>query len=84
MNLKFSTVKSAAEFYKQLRKQADLTEFGDNLDALHDFLTTDLKGPAVIEWQGAALAGNDKAVAQIQMVIRSAAKERSDLKISFT
>jgi RNAse (barnase) inhibitor barstar len=84
MTLNFSTVKSAAEFYRQLRKQADLEEFGDNLDALHDFLTTDLKGPAEIDWQGAAVAGADKAVQQIQMVIRSAAKERSDLKIRFS
>lgn len=84
MNLNFSTVKSAGEFYAQLRKQADLEEFGDNLDALHDFLTTDLKGPAEIAWSGATVAGHDKAIAQIQMVIRSAGKERSDLKIRFS
>jgi RNAse (barnase) inhibitor barstar len=84
MKLSFSSVKSATEFYAALRKQARLDEFGDNLDALHDFLTTDLKGPAEIEWQGAATAAADKAVAQVQMVIRSAAKERSDIKILFS
>jgi ribonuclease inhibitor len=40
-----------ADFYLELGKQLPLPSyFGDNLDALWDFLTTDLQGPCKLVW----------------------------------
>ena len=82
MKLQFSDVKSPEDFYAQLRKQAAGKTFGDNLDALYDFLTTDLKGPAELIWS--SYETDVKVHAELRAVrgvLLTAAKERGDLKL---
>lgn len=84
MTIQFAAVKSPEDFYAQLKKQAAGKAFGDNLDALYDFLTTDLKGPAEIHW--ASYDADVKAHAELRAVrgvLLAAAKERDDLKLSW-
>jgi ribonuclease inhibitor len=85
MKLEFSQVKSPEDFYAQLKKQVAAKSFGDNLDALYDFLTTDLKGPAEIHW--ASYDADVKAHAELRAVrgvLLAAAKERGDLVLAWT
>jgi len=82
MKLQFSDIQSPENFYTELKKQAAGKSFGDNLDALYDFLTTDLKGPAEVIWT--SYENDVKAHAELRAVrgvLLAAAKERSDLSI---
>ncbi len=84
MTLTFSAVKSPEDFYAQLKKQAAGKNFGDNLDALYDFITTDLKGPAEVVW--ASYEADVTAHAELRAVrgiLLTAAKERSDLTLKW-
>lgn len=84
MKLQFSEVKSPEDFYAQLKKQAAGKSFGDNLDALYDFLTTDLKGPAELVWP--SYENDVKAHAELRAVrgvLLAASKERGDLVLKW-
>lgn len=85
MKLQFSNVASPGDFYAELRKQAAGKSFGDNLDALYDFLTTDLKGPAELIWSSyeADVKGHAELRA-VRGVLLAAAKERSDFELKWS
>lgn len=85
MSLNFSGVNSPQDFYAQLKKQAAVKTFGDNLDALYDFVTTDLKGPTEISWPSYEADVHAHAeLKAVRGVLLAAAKERSDLKLKWS
>lgn len=82
MTIQFADVKSPEDFYTQLKKQAAGKSFGDNLDALYDFLTTDLKGPAELIWSSYETDVKGHAeLRAVRGVLLTAAKERNDIKL---
>lgn len=85
MTLTFTAVKSPEDFYAQLKKQAAGKTFGDNLDALYDFITTDLKGAALVVWP--TYEADVTAHAELRAVrgvLLAAAKERTDLTLKWS
>lgn len=74
-----------ASFFREFALQASLPDyFGRNLDALFDFLTTDLPGPVEIVWKKPAImrVDRDALLAPLRQVCRDAALERPDLKFT--
>ncbi len=78
-------IDSLDRFYEQLATQLHLPDhFGRNLDALWDYLTTDLTGPCELVWSDAdysAIAMGedfDRLVSLLQEV----AADRDDFKLS--
>lgn len=83
MKLQFTSVASPEDFYAQLKKQMAGKNFGDNLDALYDFLSTDLIGPAEIAWPSyKADVGGHPELRAVRGVLLEVAKERSDVKLA--
>ncbi|QLG87424.1 barstar family protein [Chitinibacter bivalviorum] len=80
-----SQIKSLDEAYQQIATQANLpADFGRNLDALYDVLTTDLAGPVQIMWRG--FMQSEKIMPGTQFhdlmtVLNDAAGERDDLEV---
>jgi RNAse (barnase) inhibitor barstar len=84
MTLTFTAVKSPEDFYEQLKKQSAKKNFGGNLDALYDFMTTDLKGAAQVIWPTyEADVTAHAALRAVRGVLLAAAKERSDLSLDW-
>jgi RNAse (barnase) inhibitor barstar len=79
----FQTVGSPQVFYDQLKKQVPTPKtFGDNLDALFDFLTTDLKGRVDLTWDSyAADVKGHPELRSVRGVLLAAAAERPDLQL---
>lgn len=74
--------RTLADFYRQAREHLNLDEdFGDNLDALRDALTTDVPGPVKIRWRhtGRARRALGKDFERLLAVLEGAAQERGDL-----
>ncbi|MCB1875414.1 MAG: barstar family protein [Chromatiales bacterium] len=74
--------RSPGEFYRQARELFELDEdFGNNLDALWDVLSTDVAGPLKIRWRHTRVArrslGDD--FERLVSVLERAAEERDDL-----
>ena len=59
--------------------------FGENLDALHDVLTTDIAGRIEISWHTTERARTALGAdfERIRGTLRDAAKERGDLTLDF-
>lgn len=56
----FSEIYSEEEFYAAFRAQANVPEhFGDNLDALYDFVSGDMELPVSVEFVEMKLEGLD-------------------------
>ena len=69
-------VKTPDDFYTLLGKTVSLpAHFGRNLDALWDFLTTELTGELSISWPGKA----EKKMADIKKLLAVAARENPKL-----
>jgi len=80
-NIEGESVRTIEEFYSELMRQLPFPpHFGNNLDALWDVLTSDVKGPIEIIWNGAGASRRsmgkdfDLALALLQQV----GKERKD------
>ena len=79
-------IATLADFYREAAATFALPgHFGRNLDALHDCLTTDVKGPIRLAWQHsarsrAALGADYERVAA---VLREVAAERKDFAVTF-
>ena len=77
----FDNLNSENDFYKQLVKQESLEEFGDNLDALWDFLTTDLEGPVDIVLKNST--SYISKLKKLKTLLDKAAKSRDDLNVIY-
>lgn len=81
-------VKSKSEFYDRIYYEFDVADYAaNNLDALHDILTTDIEGPIEIVWgdlDGSASEMTWDEVNKILSVFRSVESDREDfiLRIS--
>ncbi|WP_027467605.1 barstar family protein [Deefgea rivuli] len=78
-------IRTLHDIYQQLGEQIELpAEFGANLDALYDFLSTDLAGPIQIHWPDCqqSLAFLDKKDAEaIMNLFKDIADERDDFEL---
>ena len=73
-------------FYNEIMRHLDFPAyFGRNLDALYDFLSTDLEGPLEMVWQDSLVSltamGDD--FQRVREVLESVASERDDFVIVF-
>lgn len=51
ITINFASIRTVTDFYKQLQHKIELpTHFGENLDALHDVISGDLKMPLEISF----------------------------------
>lgn len=51
VHIRFEQIQSLQDIYQQLGEQVSLpADFGNNLDALYDFLAGSLAGPVQIDW----------------------------------
>ncbi len=84
-SLEFDGVASPDDFYSHLKAQVSLPKsFGRNLDALFDYLTTDLSGPVAIVWRSyAADVAAHPELRTVRAVLLSAGGERDDLSIDW-
>lgn len=77
-------IRTAAAFYAELDKCVKLpAHFGNNLDALFDFLTTDLSGGLEVHWQNFAAytAEEKKQMNGIRQVLEDAGAERQEIRL---
>jgi ribonuclease inhibitor len=80
------TIKSSADFYDQLTHALALPEqFGRNLDALWDTLTTDIEGPVKLTWRHAKVsrAAMPAEFDELANVLKDVMTERDDFKVEF-
>ena len=80
------TVKARETLFAEIGRQVKLpAHFGNNLDALYDFLATDLTGPAEIYWDNYSLyrANELKAMAEVRSLLEDVAAERPEIKLIF-
>ncbi len=81
------TLQSIDDFYRELMQQLKLpTDFGRNLDALWDVLTTDIKGPFEIVWEQAYLSklALGPNYDRILRLLRNLERERDDFTFTLT
>jgi len=83
--IELTNVHALDEVYRQLATQIELpAHFGNNLDALFDLLTTDIRGPLQIVWHchdaSATRLGHDNYTALLA-VLHDAAHNRPDLDL---
>lgn len=80
-------IATAADFYREFATQAKLpAHFGNNLDALWDFLTTELAGAVEIHWQDFSRYSR-KQRHELQAfadLLNEAAQNRNDIKVVLT
>ncbi len=79
-----NSVCSLDDLYDQLQKQLALPpQFGRNLDALWDVLSTDIEGPFEIVWKKSAdskkVMGAD--FERVMRILRELEQERDDFKL---
>ena len=77
-------IRTLHDIYQQLGEQIELpAEFGANLDALYDFLSTDLAGPIQIHWldcQPSLILLGKKDATAIVNLFQDIADERDDFE----
>lgn len=84
VKIQLQHIRTLHDIYQQLGKQVELpADFGQNLDALYDFLSTDLAGPVQIHWPDcqqclAALKPHDAAA--IMNLFAEISDERDDFQ----
>ncbi len=69
-------------FFRELALQTQLPDyFGNNLDALFDFLTIDLAGPVEIAWprKNGVAEAIQNSLESVRQTLRDAALARADL-----
>lgn len=80
-------IATAADFYRELATQVKLpTHFGNNLDALWDFLTTELAGAIEIHWQDFSRYSRQQRL-ELQAfadLLNEVAESRNDIKVVLT
>lgn len=79
-------VRSIEDFYGELTRQLPFpAHFGNNLDALWDVLTTEIKGPVRIVWSGAESSRRamGKDFERAAALLQDVAKERKDFQFTF-
>jgi len=86
VRLQGKAIRSLDEFYDEIARKLHFPDhFGRNLDALWDVLTTDVKGPVNLVWEGADVSKKSigKDFEKVVALLRDVEKEREDFKISF-
>ena len=79
-------IRSIAEAHEYLARGLALPKhYGRNLDALFDCLTTDVRGPLVIEWHATAAARLTLGAEfdRLRKTMEDAARSRADLAVAF-
>lgn len=77
-------IRTAAAFYAELDQCVKLpAHFGHNLDALFDFLTTELAGGLEVHWQNFAAytVEEKKQMNGIRQVLEDAGVERPEIRL---
>ncbi len=77
-------IRTPAAFYAELGKSVELpAHFGKNLDALWDFLTTELGGGLEIHWHNFASysAEEKKQMNGIRKLLEEAGAERPEIRL---
>ena len=80
------SIRSLDEFYDEIAKKLRFPDyFGRNLDALWDVLTTDVKGPVELAWEGseASKKSMGKDFEKVSALLKDVEKEREDFKVIF-
>lgn len=80
------SIRSLDEFYDEIVKKLRFPDyFGRNLDALWDVLTTDVKGPVELAWEGseASKKSMGKDFEKVAALLKDVEKERDDFKVTF-
>ena len=80
------SIRSLDEFYGEIAKKLHFPDyFGRNLDALWDVLTTDVKGPVELAWEGseASKKSMGKDFEKVSALLKEVEKEREDFKVTF-
>ena len=86
VKLQGKAIRSLDEFYDEIARKLHFPDhFGRNLDALWDVLTTDVKGPVNLMWEGADVSKKSigKDFEKVAALLRDVEKEREDFKVSF-
>ncbi|MFO1470734.1 MAG: barstar family protein [Turneriella sp.] len=84
LHIDAAKIRTAAAFYAELDKCVTLpAHFGNNLDALFDFLTTELAGGLEVHWQNFAAytAEEKKQMNGIRQVLEDAGAERPEIRL---
>lgn len=83
LQLDFANIKAPKDFYAALKKQLALPpHFGDNLDALYDFLSADYEGSLLFSWASyAADCKKNDALQAIGEVLYRVSLDRKDIKL---
>jgi len=84
LHIDAAQIRTPAAFYKELGNCVQLpTHFGNNLDALWDFLTTDLVGGLEIHWHHFASYSVDekKQMNEIRKLLEEAGAERPEIRL---
>jgi len=79
-------IRSLDEFYDEIARKLHFPDhFGRNLDALWDVLTTDVKGPVNLVWEGsdASRKSMGKDFEKVAALLLDVEKEREDFKVFF-
>ena len=79
-------IRSLDEFYDEIARKLHFPDhFGRNLDALWDVLTTDVKGPVELVWEGADASKKSmgKDFEKVAALLLDVEKEREDFKVFF-
>jgi len=86
VHIRFEHIQSLQDIYLQLSEQVSLpVDFGDNLDALYDFLVGSLAGPVQIHWPD-QLASSERMgkenLQAIMDVLTDITSERDDFVVN--
>lgn len=84
LHIDAAQIRTPVAFYVELGKCVKLpAHFGNNLDALWDFLTTDLVGGLEIHWSGfAAYSADEKTqMNEIRKLLEEAGAERPEIRL---
>jgi ribonuclease inhibitor len=84
LHIDAAQIRTPAAFYAELGKSVKLpAHFGQNLDALWDFLTTELGGGLEIHWHNFASYSADekKQMNEIRKLLEEAGAERPEIRL---
>jgi ribonuclease inhibitor len=86
VKLQGKSIRSLEEFYDEIARKLRFPDyFGQNLDALWDVLTTDVKGPVELAWEDSEMSKKSmgKDFEKVAALLRDVEKERADFKVAF-